>query len=99
MPIKPIQWWVSSSGRIQLCMAYDQATGASHPGPCDADVQALSEAPEIKAQLDAIDPAALREELKEFGAWEDHELEDHAENLQRVLWIAAGDIAENPEEE
>ena len=49
----------------------------------------------IRAQLERIDPEALRKELRECGAWSDEELADHKQNLQRILWIAAGDIVEN----
>lgn len=87
-------WFSSSSGRIELCMTADDAHGASHQGQCDDDVRALSRDPEIAAQLERIDPALLAAELKEYGAWEPHELADHKQNLQRILWLAAGDITE-----
>ena len=31
---------------------------------------------------------------KEYGAWDDEERTDHDQNLQRILWLAAGDITE-----
>ncbi len=85
---------ITSSGRIELEMTLKQAQSCSHPGKCDMDVKALSNKPEISAQLEKIDPAVLREELSEYGAWEDSELQDHQVNLQRILWLLAGDIAE-----
>jgi hypothetical protein len=45
--------------------------------------------------LERIDPVALRKELAEYGAWDEQELADHEQNIQRILWIAAGDIVEN----
>lgn len=87
-------WWSSSCGRIELQMTPEQAQGAHHQGQCDEDVRALSEEPDIAAQLAAIQPDVLARELREHGAWEDSELADHEQNLQRVLWIAAGDICE-----
>ena len=87
-------WYSSSSGRIELEMTLEQAHSVSHQGRCDADVRELSKVPEIKAQLDAIDPALLAAELKEYGAWDADELADHAQNLQRILWLAGADIAE-----
>ncbi|MGF6599819.1 hypothetical protein P3T23_004553 [Paraburkholderia sp. GAS448] len=86
--------WLSGCGRIYLQMTDGQARAAHHPGPCDADVVALSREREIREQLDVVDPATLREVLKEYGAWNAEELADHEQNLQRVLWLAAGDIAE-----
>jgi hypothetical protein len=88
-------WYGSSSGNIEIEMTLEQANSASHQGQCDDDVQWLSEQPEIRAQLDKIDPEILKEELRAYGAWEDDQLQDHEENLQRILWIAAGDIVEN----
>lgn len=36
----------------------------------------------------------LREELREYGAWDDDELQCHATNLARISWLAACDIME-----
>jgi hypothetical protein len=80
--------------RFEIRMTLAQARSASHPGQCDADVAALARAPGIRRQLDALDPAHVRAELSEYGAWDDAELADHEQNLQRVLWLAAGNIAE-----
>ncbi len=87
-------WWNSSCGRIELQMTKAQAESASHPGPCDLDVKALSNVPAIKRQVERIDPAVLREELCGYGAWDDEELDDHAANIHRILWLAACDISE-----
>lgn len=87
-------WFSSSSGRVELCMTADQARGASHQGRCDDDVAELANVPSIAKQLSQIDPILLAAELKEYGAWEAHELADHSQNLQRILWLASGDIRE-----
>ncbi len=88
-------WFTSSSGRIELQITKKQALAGSHPGPCDADIQALSQVPAIRRQLNKIDAQELRKELEGYGAWDEEELQDHAQNLQRILWLACGDIAEN----
>jgi len=87
-------WWSSSSGRIELQITLDQAHIAHHPGQCLGDVQALLQEPEISAQLRSLDPGLIRSELQEYGAWSDLELLDHSSNLERLLWIACGDITE-----
>jgi hypothetical protein len=87
-------YWTTSSGRIELNITKRQAAGASHPGSCDAEVLELSQVPAIRRQLEHIEPALLRAELSEWGAWDETELADHAQNLQRLLWLAAGDIAD-----
>jgi hypothetical protein len=87
-------WFISSCGRVELQMTMAQASAGSHMGPCDADIRYLSQLPAIARQLRKINPEDLRKELEEYGAWGDEELSDHAQNLQRILWIACGDIAD-----
>ncbi len=88
-------WFTSSHGTIEIEMTKAQAESASHQGQCDQDVLALSNHRKIRRQLERIDAAKLRDELREYGAWSEEELADHEQNLQRILWIAAGDILEN----
>jgi hypothetical protein len=40
-------------------------------------------------------PENIREELKEYGAWDAEQLADDEENLRRIVWIAAHNIAED----
>jgi hypothetical protein len=87
-------YFCTSSGRIELEMSTAQAQSASHSGSCDDDVMALSREPCIAEQIAKIDPALLAKELSEYGAWDETELADHGQNLQRLVWIAAGDIAD-----
>ena len=88
------RWASTGSGRIELQMSLSEAQSASHQGQCDDDVQALSRLPHIEAQLNEISPALLRTELQEYGAWDEEQLADHEQNLQRLLWSLAGDIVE-----
>lgn len=88
-------WYFSGSGRIELQMTWEQAQSVSHSGQCDEDVEELSKVPEIKAQLDKLDSALLSSELKEYGAWDETECANHNQNLQRILWLAGGDITDN----
>ena len=87
-------WFSTGSGKIELQMTLEQARSASHQGQCDNDVRDLSKVPAIARQLAKIDPAILRDELREDGAWDENELADHDQNLQRLLWLAAGDIVD-----
>ena len=88
------KFYVSGSGRIEIEMSFEQAESASHSGSCDDDVLALSNVPAIKKQLENIDIEVLKNELSEFGAWDDKDLMDYEQNIQRILWIAAGDISD-----
>lgn len=85
-------YWTSSCGKIELNITKKQAAQGSHQGACDDDLEFLRTLPSIKRQLAKIDPAVLISELSEYGAWDDDELQDHDENLSRILWIACGDI-------
>lgn len=87
-------YWSSSSGQIELNITKNDAINCSHPGPCDSDVLQLSDKPYIKRQLAKIDKELLVDILVEYGAWDDEQLADHDQNIQRLLWIAAGDIAD-----
>lgn len=89
-----LEWWSESLGRIELQIAREDAESASHPGPCDADVSRLRDVPYIREQLDRLSPALVAECLREYGAWDAEELADHDANLDRLLWIACGDISE-----
>ncbi len=84
----------ASFNRFEIKMTKKQAISASHPGPCDLDVKALLRIPAIKRQLAKISDADLIAELYDYGAWNDEELAVRADNEERIVWIAAGDIAE-----
>lgn len=79
--------------RFELQMTKRQAEACSHSGSCDADVKILSEHTKIRRQIAKIEPDKIRAELKEYGAWDETELADDAQNVQRILWIACN-IAE-----
>jgi len=90
-------YYLDNMDTIELTI--EEAKSASHQGKCDDDVQALSEVKHVRKQLDDLDEEAVQDALKDTGAWEDEELEGHEQNLQRLLWIAAGDIVEEYDEE
>lgn len=80
--------------RFELKITKEQALTGSHPGPCDSDIRDLLTVPAIKRQLDKIPADSIREELKDYGAWDDEELANDQDNRSRILWIACGDIRE-----
>ena len=81
--------------RFQITMTRAQAKGASHPGPCDDDIDFLLKMPSIKRQLAKIPDDVLASELREYGAWLDDDLADRELNEARIVWIAACNITEN----
>jgi len=66
-----------------------------HQGECIYDIEHCMDMPEVKSELAKIDKQKLIQELYECGAWTEKELQDHEENLKRILWLASGDIQEN----
>lgn len=89
----------TSSGKIVLRLNLDDAKCGSHQGDCGDDIDNLRLVKYISRQLDKIDEQELISELNGYGAWSDEELSDHSRNLDRILWIACGDIVENLNEE
>ena len=87
-------YYTSGSGRIEFQLTAQDANTGHHTGRCDDDIDYLLTLDHIKKQLDAINPALLAEELREYGAWSADELADHEQNKARILWIACGDIAD-----
>lgn len=100
--IFPLAWaarknptFYPGSGKFSIRLTREQARSVSGPGPADEAVEALYRDPRIARQLARIDAADLRNELREYGAWSDAELQDHTENLKRMLWLAGGGIWED----
>lgn len=81
--------WYEGSGRIEIFITQKQVQAICHSGANDAAV-----AEEKKPD---IDPVLLKNILSEYGAWDDSELSDHAQNLERIFWIACWDCFDNPE--
>jgi len=79
---------------FELNITKQDALYASHPGNCDQEVAELVESKKIAKQLDRISPESIRKELMEYGAWDDTQLADDAENRLRIVWIACGNIRE-----
>ena len=90
--------WFSSSGRINLTFpTLEDAQYCAHQGDCLPEVQETVGLDWMAAQLARIDPDVLRSELGEYGAWGSDELVNHADNLERIVWLAANDVADDPE--
>lgn len=82
--------WRSSSGAVEIEMTLEQASRVSHQGQCYQDVVDLMS--KLGNQLNKINPEVLKQDLKEYGAWDNTQLSNHQDNLERVVWIAGGDL-------
>ena len=90
--------WFSSSGRLNLTFpTLEDAQYCSHQGDCLPEVQETVGLDWMASQLGKIDPDVLRSELSEYGAWGSDELVNHADNLERIVWLAANDVEEDPD--
>ena len=86
------EWYAGSGRPLTIVLTDEQIECMSHSGPCDADVEACL--PDLAEQTAKWDAATLAAELREHGAWDDEDLDDHAANIERMVWIAAGDLRE-----
>jgi len=75
--------------RFEITMPREAVDDCSHQGDCGPDVEAW--APKIDRPDDCT-PEALRDELAEYGAWDDDQLANDSDNWERIVWIAAGNI-------
>lgn len=92
MPRKFYSAYFNYIGSIEL--PKEVVNACSHSGDCTEDVQRCLKIPEIALELNGLDKEGLKKELSEYGAWSDTQLENHQDNLERILWIAASDISE-----
>lgn len=86
--------WASSSGKVCLDLPMGCVYDCSKSGVVDGHVEDW--ASRLGLELSADD---VRAELAEYGAWDTEELQDDDANLRRLIWIAAGDIRSEIEEE
>lgn len=88
-------WWSCGSGYTELAITRADARQGSHQGRCDDDITELRQTPYIAKQLARLDPERVRKTVAEmFGDATPEELADHSANLDRLLWIACGDVVE-----
>jgi hypothetical protein len=68
------------------------AKECSKSGNNEYSVNYYMNLPKYKKQLDKLNPIEVRAELNDIGAWEDDELNNHNDNLQRLFWLSCGNI-------
>lgn len=80
---------------FEIEMPEEAVAACYHSGSCDPDV--LHWTQRIERPLECS-KEALAAVLKEYGAWEDSELQDDSTNWERILWLAAGQIQDEAHE-
>lgn len=77
--------------RFSLDLPDEAVSSCYHSGACDEDFNYYSNL--INRPVE-ITPEKLKSELKEYGAWDENELENDEDNWKRIIWLAAGNIQE-----
>lgn len=89
-------YWASFNC-FELRIPGEAASEIAQPGPADEAVaywaKRIEQGRDIYGRLRST-PDAIRDELKEYGAWDSDELADDEANWRRIIWIAACNIAE-----
>lgn len=86
------EWRDGESGRLPLTLRLDDVLSIPKSGSADAFIADLRTIDRIERQLQAMPADEVRRVLAGYGAWDDEKLSDHNDNLDRLLWIAAGDL-------
>jgi hypothetical protein len=81
--------------RFEIEMPVEAVNDCHHQGACDEDVEYWQR----KIDLSHISDEKLSAELKEYGAWDADELSDREANERRIIWLAAGNIQEESNDE
>jgi hypothetical protein len=78
--------------RFELKLFPQAVEDCYHQGDCLSDVQFWLD--KIR-EINQIDDVKIKEELKEYGAWDDEELNDINKNWEKIIWLGAGNIQED----
>lgn len=70
------------------------AEECSKSGNNEYSVNYYMNLPKYRKQLLKLDKEQVKQELNDLGAWEDEELKNHEDNLQRLFWLACGNISD-----
>lgn len=83
----------ASFNRFELNLPLAIVVACSQPGQnASSDVEQALRNIKLLHQLDQMDMEDIREELAEYGAWDEEQLADDEENLRRLVWVAAGQL-------
>jgi len=75
-----------------LNLTRQDAVNGSHRGDCENDVKTICKKRYVKKQIDKFNPIQLAKELKDCGAWDSDELQNHSQNVIKWVWMCCSDI-------
>jgi hypothetical protein len=92
--IEPDKMYRAPGNYVEILIPGQAILDCSHSGRCDEDVShwgpKIERYPFGENHHMAPTPERLRQELKEYGAWNAEELQDDAANWERFIWIISG---------
>lgn len=97
--IIPDKLYWASFNRFELRLSGQCVLDCSHSGDCADDV--ARHVRQVRRQINSDNftnkptPDKIRAELAEYGAWDAEQLACDVENFNRLVWIAANNIAED----
>ena len=80
--------YITESLNITKAVAFECSKSSNN----EDSVNYYMNLPKYRRQLNKLDREQVRAELNDLGAWEDEELENHEDNLQRLFWLKCSDI-------
>jgi hypothetical protein len=99
--IQPDKLYWASRNSFEFRIPGAAVIDIARPGPADDAVAFWIDQVREQVEKDSFpngpDAEAIRRDLAEYGAWDAEELADDGQNWHRLLWIAAGDIADSDE--
>lgn len=84
-----LTWYAGGNNAISLDIKREDMESVPKSGPADEYIADLLTLPYIKKQTDAWDKEALAEELEGYSDWD---VTNHQDNVERMLWLAVGDL-------
>lgn len=92
-------WIGGDNGDLELELTEEQFMSIPRGQDCSPEVKIIRQDPKVEEQLKRMSVESVKTYLFHFCCWEDDELNDHEENLDRLVWLACEDIRENINEE
>ena len=96
--IQPDKLYWAVANRFEVRIPGQAVLDIFHPGDAEADVKNWVDAVKSQVEKDGFysspSDEAIRAELKEYGSWDDTELQDTDQNWVRLVWVLACNIAD-----
>jgi hypothetical protein len=97
--LKPKALYWASFNRFEFRMSGQCVMDCSRGGDCEDDTRRWTPIVQQQVEKDNFPnkptPDKIREELKEYGAWDETELADDEMNWIRLIWCAACNISDD----